>query len=64
MFHYNCFFCFHSGTNWRESAVLGTMFVLEKFDLSINFGKFVMCIFYFFGYIPVGQLAELRIASL
>ncbi len=40
-------FCFfHSGTNWREreSAVLGTMFVLEKFDISINNGKFVMCL--------------------
>ncbi len=33
-------------TGERESAVLGTMFVLEKFDISINIGKFVMCVFF------------------
>ncbi len=31
-------------TGERESAVLGTMFVLEKFDISINIGKCVMCV--------------------
>ncbi len=56
-------------TGERESAVLGTMFVLEKFDISINIGKFVMCVFvFFFSFflfnIHVVQLAELRMASL
>ncbi len=55
-------------TGERESAVLGTMFVLEKFDISINIGKFVMCVFvcffFLFFNIHVVQLAELRMASL
>ncbi len=52
-------------TGERESAVLGTVFVLEKFDISINIGKFVMCFFFLsFFNIHVVQLAELRMASL
>ncbi len=55
-------------TGERESAFLGTMFVLEKFDISINIGKFVMCVFvlFFLSFfnIHVVQLAELRMASL
>ncbi len=38
----NCVFCFHflhCATNWRVNAVLGTMFIWETFDISINIGK-------------------------
>ncbi len=48
IFHNNCFFLFlffHSGTNWRERVLFWALCLsLEKFDISINNGKFVVCV--------------------
>ncbi len=55
-------FSFHSGTNWRENAVLGTKW--EKFEISINIKKnYKMCASLFCIIIPIVLLVDLRMAS-